>query len=91
MVELFFGFLQLSFYIIVFTFIPVTLLVRVLSIIHGKNDVKVNVLVIIDVFSLSYYYFIPKEHRFRKLYNILLFVYLALSIFAFGFGIHMYV
>ena len=91
MVELFFGFLQLSFYIIVFTFIPVTLFVRILSVFPSKNDLKHKILIIIDIFSLSYYYFISKENQYRKLYNTLLFIYLALSIFAFGFAIHMYI
>ena len=91
MVEFFFGILQLSYYIIVFTFIPVLLLVRVLSVIPSKNSVKEKILVIIDVFSLSYYYFIPKENKLRKLYNTLLFVYLTFAIFALGFGIHVYV
>ena len=75
MVELFFGFLQLSFYIIVFTFIPITLFVRILSVFPSKNDLKHKILIIIDIFSLSYYYFISKENKYRKLYNTCFYIF----------------
>lgn len=82
--------LQLSFYIVLFTFIPVALLVRILSINQGKNNVKAKVLTIIDITSFAYYYYIPRDNKYRKLYNILLYVYLGLSFFAFAFAMHIY-
>lgn len=84
------GILQFSFYIIVFTFIPLMLVMRLLSALKLEKALKVRLLVIFDITSVSYYYFLETKDLYRKIYNILMIIYLVFSLLALAFGLHMY-
>lgn len=82
---------QFSFYLILFGFLPLMLLIRILSILNSKNPVWHRVLVVLDITSLSYFIFNDAVTKYQKLYNILLYVFCGLSVLTLLYGLHMYI
>ncbi len=90
MLDFLVGLLQFSYYVTLFVFVPLTLLSRVFITIKNSLTLKVRLLIIFDITSFSYYYFLNEEHHFFKLYNQLLAVMTFFTFLAFAFGVHMY-
>lgn len=85
------AFLQICYYIILFTFVPITFLVRLFIARKSEKPLKARLLVILDVTSLSYYTFLPRDDKHYKVYNITLIIYAVFALFAFIYGIHMFI
>ena len=57
----------------------------------SEKPLKARLLVILDVTSLSYYTFLPRDDKHYKVYNITLIIYAVFALFAFIYGIHMFI
>ena len=91
MLDLFVGLLQLSFYIVLFTYIPVTALVRYLSVRFEKKPRGEALMNVLDISAISFYHSVTKGHLYYRLYNILMYIYAGFGFLAFAFAVHMYV
>jgi len=90
MLDFLVGLLQFSYYVTLFVFMPITLLLRVLIVMKNSLTLKVRLLIIFDITSFSYYYFLNEDQQYFKLYNRLLAVMTFFTFLAFAFGVHMY-
>ncbi len=82
--------LQSSFYITLFSFVPLGLLFRFLIIKNSDLTKGMKALVTIDFTSFSFFFLLKENIKGQKLYNIFLITYGVLAVFAFAFGINMY-
>lgn len=91
MLDLFVGLLQLSFYLVLFTYLPVTTFVRFLSVRNEKKPHGEVLMIVLDISAISFYHSVTKGHLYYRLYNILMYIYAGFGFLAFAFAVHMYV
>ncbi len=84
------GIFPLSFYIIVFTFIPLSLLLKILSVKKLQLSLKPALSVLFIPFSVGFFVIIPPEEKLRRLYRNLLITYAVLAFLVFAFAIHIF-
>ena len=90
MLDIFVGLLQVSYYIVLFTFIPVMILLRLLITIKEKKPLLERLIITFDFTSMAFYLFGTKDTKLYRLYNILMIIYGVFSALALAFGLHMY-
>lgn len=83
--------LQLSYYMIFFTFIPVTLLVRFFVVKSSLTPRKKRILMIVDFTSFSFYTFMKSANKHDKIYNITLIIYAVFALLGLIYGVHMFI
>lgn len=80
----------LSFYIIVFTFIPLSLLLKTLAVKKLQLTLKPALSVLFIPFSVGFFVLVQPKEKLRRLYRNLLIVYAVLAFLVFAFAIHMF-
>lgn len=85
---IFIGAMQVSFLLILFTFVPVFLIIRTILASKTALSWPWRLLYIFDFSSVTYF-FVHQEKGYR-FYNILLIIYGVLAVLALGFGLHVY-
>ncbi|HZJ89737.1 MAG TPA: hypothetical protein VFD05_03555 [Bacilli bacterium] len=81
---------HISFYFVLLTFIPVIILLRVLTLIKVKPKFTTSLLIFFVPFSVAYFYYIPKNIKIRKVYRNIIIAYAVLAFLAFAFAIHVF-
>lgn len=71
----------------IIVFIPLTLIFRVLSVIKHEKPLKEALLIVLLPFSLGYYMYLKEEEK-SKIYNILIYSFLALTVIGILFTVY---
>lgn len=79
-----------SFYFVAFTFIPVTIILKIITLLKTKLPFKTALLILFTPFSISYFYYIPKINKVRSVYRTFIIIYAVFAFLAFAFAIHVF-
>ncbi len=90
-INLLVAFMQISYYLTLFTFIPLTMILRLAIVFkNGALTKGRKALIALDFTAFSFFYYLKEKTTLKTLYLIILLIYFVLAFFAFGFGVHMY-
>ncbi len=78
--------MHICMYISIYLFIPLLLAIRIYLALKHKTDLKTSLFIIFLPFSFGYYYCLDKSKRI-KVYNLVLIVFLIITVVGFGFTI----
>lgn len=81
---------HISFYFVLFTFVPVVILLRILTIVKVKPKFVASLIILLAPFSVGYFYCIPKTVKIRKVYRNIIITYAVFAFLAFAFAIHVF-